>query len=170
MKTPWREREPEKYRESQRKYYAGHKEEMRQKNHRYYQENLEKEKLRNKEYYAKNRERQLEKSRKWRTENYQRMLQLNRMHNKKCRDRILDHYGRKCACCGEQNGKFLSVDHMNGNGAKHRKTIGGGSRLYSWIIRNNYPDGFQLLCYNCNLGKAFNRGICPHVEKKENQL
>ena len=34
---------------------------------------------------------------------------------------------------------------------------------------NNYPDGFQILCYNCNCGRAFNRdnhNICPHKEKE----
>ena len=36
------------------------------------------------------------------------------------------------------------------------------SSIYSWLIRNNYPEGFQVLCYNCNLGKAHNNGICPH--------
>jgi hypothetical protein len=27
--------------------------------------------------------------------------------------------------------------------------------------------GFQVLCWNCNCGRAFNNGICPHVENTE---
>ncbi len=24
------------------------------------------------------------------------------------------------------------------------------------------PEGFQVLCWNCNLGKYYNGGVCPH--------
>jgi hypothetical protein len=30
------------------------------------------------------------------------------------------------------------------------------------IIRNGYPPDFEILCFNCNCGKAVNGGICPH--------
>ena len=76
---------------------------------------------------------------------------------------VQDHYGAFCACCGEVDRTFLTVDHVNNDGAEHRKSIGkGGRRLYMWLRRNNYPVGFQLLCFNCNLGKARNKGVCPH--------
>lgn len=35
-------------------------------------------------------------------------------------------------------------------------------RLFRWIIENNFPEGFQVLCYNCNLGRAHCGGVCPH--------
>jgi hypothetical protein len=31
-----------------------------------------------------------------------------------------------------------------------------------YIIKNNYPDDFQILCANCNWGKQLNGGVCPH--------
>jgi len=75
---------------------------------------------------------------------------------------VFDHYGNKCACCGESIKDFLSVDHVYNDGAEHRKEVGSGSKLYKWLIDNDFPDGFQLLCRNCNWGKHVNNGICPH--------
>ena len=80
---------------------------------------------------------------------------------------ILERYGRDCACCGESEFNFLTLDHINNDGAQHRREIGGktGYNMYRWLINNELPDGFQTLCYNCNCGKARNGGICPHKDK-----
>ena len=70
--------------------------------------------------------------------------------------------GYICKCCGESNSAFLVLDHVNGNGNKHRKEIGTSStNLQLWLKKNNYPEGFQVLCYNCNNAKYY-KGICPH--------
>ncbi len=37
----------------------------------------------------------------------------------------------------------------------------GGSVLYSWLKKQGYPPGFQVLCHNCNLAKGY-YGACPH--------
>lgn len=66
-----------------------------------------------------------------------------------------------CACCGESVLLFLSLDHVNGGGRKHRQETGGGG-FYSWLRRHGYPAGFQVLCHNCNLGRQLNGGLCPH--------
>lgn len=68
-----------------------------------------------------------------------------------------------CACCGERELTFLSLDHVNGGGHKQRQETGGGG-FYAWLRRNGYPDGFQVLCHNCNLGRQINGGICPHKQ------
>lgn len=83
------------------------------------------------------------------------------------RKEALQAYGGetpKCACCGEETLHFLALDHINGGGRKHRQETGGGG-FYSWLRRHNYPAGFQVLCHNCNLGRQFNGGTCPHKEK-----
>ncbi len=78
----------------------------------------------------------------------------------------LKHYSdetMKCKCCGESIERFLTIDHINNDGREHRKTNNEARKnLYKWLIKNNYPDGFQVLCYNCNCGKALNNGVCPH--------
>jgi hypothetical protein len=63
-----------------------------------------------------------------------------------------------CRCCGESRVYFLSVDHINGDGAKHRKSI--GTNLYRWLINNKFPVGFQVLCHNCNIAKR-TQSFCP---------
>ncbi len=86
--------------------------------------------------------------------------------NIKIKTEVFESYGGVwCNCCGESNIKFLTMDHINNDGNVHRRTdpnIGPG--LYRWLRRNNYPEGFQVLCWNCNLGKAHNNGICPHKD------
>lgn len=79
-------------------------------------------------------------------------------------------YGGKCACCGETEPNFLSIDHVYGGGRKHRELIhsshGGGSGIYRWLKQERYPqDGrFQVLCHNCNFAKRL--GQCPHRQNQ----
>jgi hypothetical protein len=83
----------------------------------------------------------------------------------KRRSLVLDHYGRKCACCGEDQEIFLDLDHVNNDGKEHREKTGrAGSALYAWLIFNNFPTDYeiQVLCSNCNQGRRRNGGICPH--------
>ena len=70
-----------------------------------------------------------------------------------------------CACCGETEKLFLTIDHVNNNGSEQRKN-GDYSRssaaFYRWLRKNKFPDGYQVLCMNCNFGKHHNGGTCPH--------
>lgn len=72
--------------------------------------------------------------------------------------------GYRCACCGETEKSFLTIDHMNNDGAKMRKegTHNHTSKLYRWLKDHGYPKGYQVLCMNCQVGKLRNNGICPH--------
>ena len=76
---------------------------------------------------------------------------------------VFEHYGKVCACCGEDKIEFLAIDHINGGGTKHRKEVGSGIHLYQWLRRNNYPEGFRVLCHNCNQALG-TYGYCPHNE------
>jgi hypothetical protein len=85
------------------------------------------------------------------------------------RDRIKDavfgaYGGYICNCCKETEKSMLCLDHINNDGYEHRKQIGsrGGIGIYIWIVKNNFPDGFQILCYNCNQSKRINGGTCAH--------
>lgn len=84
---------------------------------------------------------------------------------------VYSHYCKgniRCTCCEEKQIMFLSLDHINNDGAAHKKELfgksrrGGGTQLYQWAIKNNYPSNLQVLCMNCNHGKRLNKGICPH--------
>lgn len=55
-----------------------------------------------------------------------------------------------CACCNESDLDVLSIDHLDGGGRQHRKETGDGSNFYQWLIRSRFPDGYRVLCLNCN--------------------
>lgn len=67
-----------------------------------------------------------------------------------------------CVCCGEHTLQFLTFEHINGGGSRHRRETGGGGFI-SWLRKNGYPPGFEVLCMNCNHGRNINQGVCPHV-------
>ena len=158
----WLERNPHKIKEYNEKYKEKHK-----------------------IWREKNKEILKIKIKKWRQKNMERDLALKRLyyknnkerHNKLGKERLLKRkllvfttYSKnppECACCGEKEFLFLSIDHINGGGNKHRKMTGGtgGDHTYRWLVKNNFPEGFQVLCYNCNQAKG-HYGQCPHKNKK----
>lgn len=82
-------------------------------------------------------------------------------HRLRRKTQVLVAYGGVfCACCGEDDIRFLTIDHINGDGGEHRKEV-LGSKLYNWLKQNNFPPGFQVLCYNCNCAKR-DGDKCPH--------
>ena len=90
----------------------------------------------------------------------------NRDSNQQLKALLVAHYSKdtnRCACCGESEIRFLTIDHINGNGSEHRKSAGcwTGSIFYRWLIKAGMPDGYQVLCYNCNNARAW-YGTCPH--------
>jgi hypothetical protein len=75
---------------------------------------------------------------------------------------VIMAYGGKCMCpggCDESRIQFLTFDHVNNDGAEHRRTVGPAS-LAGWLKRNNYPSSVRILCYNCNCARRLGR--CPH--------
>jgi len=73
---------------------------------------------------------------------------------------VMDAYGNKCICCGEDNPDLLTIDHINGNGSQHRREVkSGGHGFYRWIINHRFPDNLRLLCWNCNCGLIVNDTI-----------
>jgi len=76
--------------------------------------------------------------------------------------RISNRRKPTCACCGENLGiEILTIDHIKGRKKNDTKS---GEQLYRYLKRNDYPEGFQVLCFNCNAAKGL-FGICPHQEK-----
>ena len=94
----------------------------------------------------------------------ERQRPANTRTRRKAKQDVLVAYGRSCACCGETEPVFLTIDHIDGNGAEHRRQINnrGGSSFYYWLRQNGYPEGYQVLCWNCNSAKHIN-GTCPHA-------
>lgn len=148
-------------------------------------------KILNHNWYLANKQKLIVRAKKWAADNpgqavkhnkksclkyyYANKAKIQLRHNKwrnmkfqEYRNLTLCHYGKRCACCGEQRIEFLCIDHINGNGSKHRAEIKGKYRgIYHWLVKNHFPDGFQCLCHNCNASKGA-YGYCPHqVERGE---
>ena len=95
--------------------------------------------------------------------------------------KILQEYSKRhsksdvpcCRCCGKNSHvDFLSIDHILGKkemdlipelvemGYSSKSNSG---KLRKWIIDNNFPEYFQILCHNCNTAKGLkdNNNKCP---------
>ena len=102
-------------------------------------------------------------------EHREKKLEYARHAGKRRRDRlraqVIAGYGGKCGCCGEAEPVFLTLDHVNNDGAELRRTCAYHRtvhRLYRRIIEEGFPSDYQILCANCNHGRYRNGGICPH--------
>lgn len=111
-------------------------------------------------------------SQKWQKDNREVLKQKWIKKRESLLDQIRKGYGEKCSCCGETNPKFLTIDHVNNDGYKFRPRNARGNyassefsgHYYVRIIKEGFPKNLQLLCWNCNCGKARNKGICPHKD------
>ena len=145
----YRKRNKEKINEQKKKHYEKHRD--------YYLN-----------YYATHREhiRELAKACYHRHKvagknfNTPKIAEFNKQYRLRVKSKLFDILGNKCARCGFSDIRALQIDHVHGGGTKHRKEI--GNQIYSWLKRNNYPKGFQILCFNCNNGKKI-KGVCPHL-------
>jgi hypothetical protein len=130
--------------------------------------NKEDKKAYDKEYQKTHKEEiKLQRQKYWlriRSETLIKMSKNNKIRRLSQRKKCLDHYGNKCSCCDETTPEFLGIDHIDGGGRQHRKQIKNTS-IYSWLIKNNFPDGYRILCHNCNLSIGF-YGYCPHQGKE----
>lgn len=68
----------------------------------------------------------------------------------------------KCQCpkCDVIGYEFMTIDHVKNNGNIDRKTK-NAAQIRKLIIENNFPDDYQVLCYNCNCTKG-TFGVCSH--------
>lgn len=132
------------------------------------------------ERYLKNREVILKRSKEWAENNPERRKEIQRNWKKKeywsnpsyrnkeilnssirskantikNRMKVLQHYSGivpKCSLCRIEDLDVLDIDHISGGGSAQRRIHNlSGSKFYCWLIRNNFPDGFRVLCKNCN--------------------
>jgi len=68
-----------------------------------------------------------------------------------------------CSRCGFSDMRALSIDHINGGGTRHHAIVGHGTVFYQWLQKNNCPEGFQVLCMNCQWIKRQERNENANV-------
>ena len=76
---------------------------------------------------------------------------------------VIEGYGGRCVCCGESEFAFLTLDHVEGGGRTEVRKIGRRKMLLT-ILKQGFPEGYQILCWNCNAAKHF-KGRCPHAKE-----
>ncbi len=80
--------------------------------------------------------------------------------NQEIKKAIISHYSKgkqSCSKCGFADIRALTIDHIEGKGGVHRRQINTGN-FYRWLIRNNLPNGYQILCMNCQFIKKHEMG------------
>jgi hypothetical protein len=97
----------------------------------------------------------------WREANREKHRATARDWAKRKKQEVVDHYGGKCACCGENRIEFLTIDHKHNNGNEERRQY--KSQAWKIAFKRGFPDDYQVLCYNCNNARA-HYGICPHQQ------
>lgn len=109
--------------------------------------------------------------REWRKKNPEASRAIHKRWRDKIRFEVLVAYGGDpptCACCGEDRLPFLTLDHMNGGGNEDRRARGhrgSGPAFYTDLKKKGWPEGFRVLCWNCNAAIGI-LGECPHVTEQ----
>ena len=134
---------------------------------------MEKEEAKRKrrEYYLANKEQIKEAFRKWKEANPElhrkRLSGYNKKRYRAYQLEVFTHYSNgtmRCAHCGFNDIRALSIDHINGGGEKARRKSGAGGQYYRWLINNNFPEGLQVLCMNCQFIKRHTNNEFPNSD------
>lgn len=85
-------------------------------------------------------------------------LYINNGYQERLRHEALSTLGGVCVECGFSDPRALQIDHKNGGGGKHLKSV-SWSKRYREIIAGDVKK-FQVLCANCNwIKRAINKEV-----------
>ena len=128
-------------------------------------------------YHGKNREQAIRHAREYREKNLPKIAEyektpnrrdmherydINHIEERRARDRqhyqdlkriVFEHYGKKCQWpdgCDVSDPDMLQIDHVDGHGGKERRRGIICRTLYAFLIKNDFPKGYRLLCANHN--------------------
>ena len=108
-------------------------------------------------YYQAHKEEYKQRFDSYRAENKEKVRRATRQSEHRLKVEVLTHYSNSklaCVICGESRLACLSIDHINGGGSQHRRELKKRSQgFYRWLRNENYPEGYQTLCMNCQFIK-----------------
>lgn len=149
-----------------KEYYERNKERIKNRVKLYSESDKAKIKKRdsNKLLYARKKEERKKQIKDYADKHPDKQIARSHKHQNKIKMVVMNHYGNdmpRCVCCGESHIEFLHIDHINGGGVRQRKEFSNSRQMYAWIINNDFPNTFRILCANCNMSKSAH-GHCPH--------
>ncbi len=138
-------------------------------------ENCEKAKARQRELrkIPEERRKMIERGRKY--QKTEKSIRSRKRFEAKLRLEALAAYSKgemRCQCecgCTEDREVYLELDHVNNDGADHRRAICGTKQASStWVRalkRLGWPNDppIRTLCCKCNVGRQRNCGQCPEL-------
>ena len=140
------------------------------------------------ERIAKQKERAANPENKAKKKDYEQIPEVKADREKTRQERrlnVLQTYSKRlsnsdipcCNCCNlNSHLEFLAIDHIAGKKQMDSEPelikLGYSSKLdgmdlVNWLILNDFPKGFQILCHNCNRAKGMpkNNNECPMKNK-----
>ena len=140
--------------------------------HRFYHDAPPEKKQDKKIIQARYRESHREQIREYEKKRRLKNPELEAKRSARCkrelREQMITAYGGKCACCGETNYEFLTLEHINGNGSNDRKVSKGTDAILRRLRNQGWPtENYTILCWNCNSSKGV-YGYCPHEREVQN--
>ena len=133
-----------------KEWYQTHREDIKRYNRVSYQNHREECLARMKVYRETHKEEIAANKKNWHKE-WTKILKFE----------VFTHYSQngkpECGRCGITDIDILCLDHINGNGGGRIRR--GGWMLYKKLREKGYPEGFQVLCANCNLKKEIQEDL-----------
>lgn len=107
-----------------------------------------------------------EASKLWRERHPEENKRRKKEWTNKLWSEFLSAYGNTCNTCGEQDINTLTVGHLNGDGAVHRRELRGrnsGVSVITDLKRKGWPKdkGIATQCANCQLRQVRLRASMP---------
>ena len=88
----------------------------------------------------------------YRIEYYKKNKDKKAEYGKKIKKKVMNFYSSgemRCRDCKEDILELLTIEHINGGGVKQRKEM-RSHNIYKWLIKENFPPGYAVLCIRCN--------------------
>ena len=175
----WRKANPKLVKINSERYYRKNKKKILAKDKVYRTKNRKKRNKQKRGHYANNRERLVKEKHERYHSDPKKYTAQQRKSTKKHRTKILlkkkeefagyrldvlTYYSKgtpKCKNCGITGMPFLQIDHIYGRKAMGQTRTDGGVRLYR-ELHKKHPEGYQVLCSNCNMMKEIRRHKLYH--------
>ena len=125
-------------------YYKKNKDKIAEYQAEYRKKNKDKIAENKAEYYKKNKDKI--------AEYYKKNKDKKAEYGKKIKKKVMNFYSSgemRCRDCKEDILELLTIEHINGGGVKQRKEM-RSHNIYKWLIKENFPPGYAVLCIRCN--------------------